>query len=217
MSIRFRITFCNPDVYLCYRQTFYLTKDGKYGKDNILVEMMVNQAELPYYEDKTRGFSVIGMPYKKKEVYMYVLLPRIRMGIENLTACLVPKDIEMIVEKANSNVKELLYVIPKMQLDTKFSLRSTLESFGVRSLFNPVKANFSNIADGVYASDILHKVNLEVNEIGTVAAAATATSINRGGFLNFRVDRPFAFFIYDMPNNVMTFWGIVQRPTPNKQ
>lgn len=177
--------------------------------------MMVNQADIPYYEDKGRGLQAIGMPYKNKEFYMYVVLPKFGVDVQNATTCLTPKDIETIVEK--SKVSEVFYVIPKMKLEAEYNLRHSLETLGARSMFSPTNANFSDIADGIYASQIIHKVFVDVNEIGTTAAAATGTSINRGGYLNFRADRPFFFFIYNVKVGTMAFWGKVQKPTPYNQ
>lgn len=196
------------------RQTFYTNSKGKYGTGSIQVQMMVNEAEIPFYEDKIRGFQAIGIPYKNKEVYMYIVVPRLHLSVTNLTTFFTPKDIETIVEK--SQLAEVFYVIPKMQLDAKFGLRNVFNCIGVRSLFDPIKANFSNSADGIYISEILHKVNMDINEIGTIAAASTSVSMNRGGFINFRADRPFFYFIYNVKVGIMTFWGKIQKPTPWK-
>lgn len=187
---------------------------GKADKRSVLVDMMVNQAEIPYYEDRVRGIQAIGVPYKNKEFYMYAVLPKVGVELQNATACLTPKDIETIVER--SRPADVFYVLPKMKLEAEYDLRGSLEALGARTLFDRATANFSDIAEGVYASQILHKVTVDVNELGTVAAAATTTSINRGGYVNFRADRPFFFFIYNAKVGTMAFWGKVHKPTPHQ-
>lgn len=194
-----------------------MSADGRYGAGSVQVEMMVNEALLPYFEDHTRGFTSIGLPYKNKETYMYIILPTLRKDPTDVTACLSPQIIQYIVKKSLSNVKDVFYVIPKMKLDAKTNLRVPLENLSVRTVFDPRRANFSNLADGIYASDIVHKVDLDVNEIGTTGAAATSTSLNRGGYINFRADRPFIFFIYDTRIGSMTFWGVIRKPTPYRE
>ncbi|XP_065219517.1 leukocyte elastase inhibitor-like [Planococcus citri] len=193
-------------------QPFYLG-DGKDETNTVQVQMMVGQALIPYYEDKEVGYQAIGLPYKNRSVYMYVVLPRQNTSLKQLTTRFMHNDFTNIVEK--SKPSEVFYVMPKMQLENKINLRSPLEYLGVRSLFNPSKANFTNIADAqIYASEILHKVEMDVNEIGTTASAATATTVNRGGYINFRADRPFFLFIYNVKAEVMTFWASIQKPTP---
>ncbi|KAK7604585.1 hypothetical protein V9T40_005771 [Parthenolecanium corni] len=195
-------------------QKFYLGSNGKADKRSVQVEMMVNQAEIPYYEDRSRGLHAIGMPYKNKEFYMYIVLPKFGVEVQNATNSMTPKYIETIVEK--SKMAEVFYVIPKMKLEAEYDLRHSLETLNAKSLFSPTNANFTDIAEGIYASQIIHKVTLDVNEIGTIATTATITNINRGGYVNFRADRPFFFFIYNVKVGTMAFWGKVQKPTPYK-
>lgn len=197
------------------RRPFYLGSDGKFGKESVLVEMMINLAEVLYHENEEIGFQAVGIPYKNKEVYMFVVLPKLNMSLNNLTCRLTSEDIlDIVVNKAVPT--EAFYVIPKMQLDSQIHLREVLRRFNVSSMFDPKTADFSNMADGVYASEILHRVEMDVNEIGTTASAATSTFINRAGRMTFRADRPFLFFIYNRKAGIMTFWGSIKKPTPNK-
>lgn len=194
-------------------QKFYLSSKGKLDKRSVQAQMMVNQAIIPYYEDRSLGLEAIGIPYKHKEFYMYMVLPKIGVDLQNLTNSLEAKDIGTIVEK--SQLAEVFYVVPKMKLQSQFSLRNTLNTLGARTLFDYNSANFSDIGPSIFSSDILHNVIIDVNEIGTIATAATSTSLNRGGYVNFRADRPFFFFIYNVKVGTMVFWGKVQKPTPN--
>lgn len=189
--------------------------DGKYGKESVLVEMMINQAEVLFYNNEQDVYQAMGIPYKNKEVYMFLILPKLNSSLSNLSCRLSPDDLLDIAGHKAKPV-EMFYVVPKMQLESQINLRQVLQRFNVSSMFNPKTANFSNMADGVFASDIIHKVEMDVNEVGTTAAAATSTFINRGGRLTFRADRPFLFFIYNRKMSILTFWGSIKKPTPNK-
>ncbi|XP_067006181.2 leukocyte elastase inhibitor [Anabrus simplex] len=69
---------------------------------------------------------------------------------------------------------------------------------------------------GLYADDAIHRVEIEITETGTVASAVTLLSVTRDGARkNFRLDRPFIFFIRHEPTGLILFWGSVVRPTPN--
>lgn len=67
---------------------------------------------------------------------------------------------------------------------------------------------------GTYISDILHKVQIVVDEIGTVASASTTVTMTRGGLSMFNVNRPFLFFIHHVESDTVVFWGTVHKPTP---
>lgn len=65
-----------------------------------------------------------------------------------------------------------------------------------------------------YISDILHKVQIDINEFGTVASAATVVTITRGGHGTFNLNKPFIFFIHCVETDTTVFWGTVYKPTP---
>jgi serine protease inhibitor len=55
---------------------------------------------------------------------------------------------------------------------------------------------------------------VEVNEVGTEAAAVGTTLIDYfGEFMNFIVDRPFIFFIKHEITGTLLFWGTIVDPT----
>ncbi|XP_012265157.2 serine protease inhibitor 28Dc-like [Athalia rosae] len=63
-------------------------------------------------------------------------------------------------------------------------------------------------------SDIIQQVALEVNESGTEAAAIAGSTINYSGDVkNFKVNRPFLFFIRHEATNAILFWGTIADPT----
>lgn len=62
--------------------------------------------------------------------------------------------------------------------------------------------------------DIIQQVFLEVNEVGTEAAAVGITLVDYSGdFKNFVVDRPFLFFIKHEITGTILFWGTIVDPT----
>jgi serpin B len=87
--------------------------------------------------------------------------------------------------------------------------------------FRP-EADFTPIgASGFHLSDVMHRTRLEVDEEGTVAAAATAVGVAGGisppqtiqpKVLVF--DRPFALILYDRATKAIIFAGVVYDPQP---
>lgn len=77
--------------------------------------------------------------------------------------------------------------------------------------------NSGNLVNpGLYANEVLHKVEMDVTEKGTEAAATTAVLLRRDGNQKKLVaNRPFMFFIRHDPTKLILFWGTVNMPTPN--
>lgn len=66
---------------------------------------------------------------------------------------------------------------------------------------------------GLFAEEVVHKVDLTINEKGTEGGAATAITLNRSGTnVVFRVDVPFMFVIRHDPTHIPLFYGAVFEP-----
>jgi serpin B len=78
-------------------------------------------------------------------------------------------------------------------------------------------ADFTGInpTAGLYISLVQHKAHVEVNEVGTVAAAATGVGISNVSLCegDFRVNQPFIFFIRERFSGTILFMGRVVDPS----
>ena len=108
--------------------------------------------------------------------------------------------------------------LPKFGIETKTDLASTLAALGMPTAFDE-RANFSGIttAEPLEISDVIHQANIDVDEKGTEAAAATAVVIRATGMpaepVTLGVDRPFLFAVRDVPTGTILFLGRVGDPS----
>jgi serpin B len=67
-------------------------------------------------------------------------------------------------------------------------------------------------AKHTWASDVIQRVVIKVNEKGTVAAAASAVGATRGGGgpPQFTVNRPFLFVVFDTRTRMTLFAAKVE-------
>lgn len=196
----------------CFRKPFYIGKQGGKNYNEVVnVDLMVNGAEIPYYADPDRKCTIIGMPYKGNQMTMYVIVPDgdVRTFLDSTTSA----DMEQLVK---STVKRpVIFFLPRMRLQSTLDLVAPLKEMGLKSLFNAHTANLTNIANGVFVNEAVHKVEIDITEEGTVASAATAFTFTRDGSSPVvKVDKPFIFVIHHDETGVILFWGSVIRPTP---
>merc|ERR1719402_2112807 len=93
--------------------------------------------------------------------------------------------------------------MPKFKIEANYDLKPSLTSLGIRQMFTG-QAEFCSISDTPLKVDkVIHKVFMEVNELGTEAAAAVAVSIvplsavvRPTSTIYFTVDRPFLAVLY---------------------
>lgn len=105
--------------------------------------------------------------------------------------------------------------MPKFQADYMVDeLIGLLEDMGLVNAFDSVKAEFPGIGN-VYVSNAAHKAKLEVDELGSRAAAVTEFAVEGTAedivddYVEFVVDRPFLFTIQDKQTGMILFMGQV--------
>ncbi|XP_076833964.1 protein Z-dependent protease inhibitor [Brachyhypopomus gauderio] len=105
--------------------------------------------------------------------------------------------------------------LPKFKMEHVYSMHKILPALGIENVFKNT-ANLTGISQevGLKVSEVLHKALIEVDERGTVAAAATTVGIMGYSMpFTFIVDRPFFFLIYHEATNSLLFMGRVIDPT----
>jgi len=115
--------------------------------------------------------------------------------------------------------KNIQLSLPKFKLEYEKRLNDALVSLGMGIAFNPYIADFSKINANhqLYIDFVLHKTFIDVNEVGTEAAAVTIVAINlesvdEGDTYYFTVDRPFLFAIKERDTKAIVFLGKVMEP-----
>ena len=109
--------------------------------------------------------------------------------------------------------------LPRFKAESHLSLGQTLSTLGMKRAFTG-DSDFTGLSKtpGVFFSDVVHGATVEVDEHGTVAAAATITPFvtaapgERETPVVFRADRPFLFAIRDRRTGALMFLGRVTKP-----
>ncbi|KAJ8711690.1 hypothetical protein PYW08_008644 [Mythimna loreyi] len=198
-----------------------LTHPDCFFRDGICktVAMMELDAELNYaYVENLRAHA-LELPYQGKRYSMMLLVPLDRdagvalirdlpyIGLLQISKLLEPTDV--------------ILTMPKFTVEYSDDLVTALKNMRITSLFTNA-ANLSGIFEdpeaGGYINNMIHKVYMQVDEKGTVAAAASAGMVVPliNNYINLRIDRPFLFFIWDNEKGVVLFEGKIEEPTEYK-
>ncbi|HEY3334882.1 MAG TPA: serpin family protein [Candidatus Limnocylindrales bacterium] len=113
--------------------------------------------------------------------------------------------------------------MPKFGIETKESLSPMLRAMGMSDAFDPSLADFTGMTtqDRLHIGFVVHQANIDVDERGTEAAAATAVGMDTGGCTGplplvertLRLDHPFLFFVRDLQTGAILFMGRVVDPS----
>jgi serpin B len=162
-----------------------------------------------YYEN----LEVLELPYQGEDLSMLILLPR-EGALDSLEASLTLENLTKW--RGDLYEGEMDIYIPKFKFETKYDMGKTLEDMGMPAAFDPKEADFSGM-DGtkdLYIQHVFHQCFVEVNEKGTVAAAATAVVIGvECATPTFYADHPFLFLIQERESGNILFMGRVTDPS----
>ncbi|CAG9783036.1 unnamed protein product [Diatraea saccharalis] len=183
-----------------------------------LVPFMKQKGTFHYMVSDDLGAQILELPYKGNDISMYILLPPYSMkeGVTNIIQNLTPERLAAVVEESYMG-REVIVEIPKFTMERSLPLREILEVVGVGDLFN-ASADFTTLTEqsGVLFDDAVHKAKIQLDEEGTVAAAATAIfgfrSSRPAEPSRFIANFPFVYVIYERPTSSILFMGVYRDP-----
>jgi serpin B len=169
------------------------------------------------------GVKLLALPYAQGGMSMVVILPDETDGLGRVEADLDAARLGGWI--AGGQATKVRLALPKFKTESAFDLNEPLQALGIVSAFSPETADLSGIADvphdRLFVSDTIHKTYIDVDEIGTEAAAATAIMFAAAGMMQrppppppvpFIVDHPFLYLIQDAGTGRILFMGRVTDP-----
>lgn len=159
-----------------------------------------------------KGYQAISLPYGNGSYNLLLVLPADGKSIEETADFM-----DVVFDKLLSSQSPFPYYVecsfPEFKIDSnQISLKELLKSMGITDAFDPILADFSGISNynKMYISSILQKSYVEVNEMGTEAAAVTAAMGTSSADLQpvrIIMDKPFLFCIYEKSSGTILFEG----------
>ena len=185
--------------------------DGARSKN---VPMMKNSHLTAAYRDGG-NFESAELAYEHSGVRMQVLLPK-----PGRTAKAVLEKLDWDALRKLPASADLDLSLPRFTMTFDEKLGKTLKKMGMEIAFKYPGADFTPMGSKLfYIGEVLHKTRLEVDEEGTVAAAATAVIMMPGAGAPVKrekktlvFDRPFVVLMYENTTGSLLFAGLVQEP-----
>jgi serpin B len=162
------------------------------------------------------GSAVAELPYGRRVFNMVVVLPPANVKLNDFV-----KTVDQaawnrwMADLPASGTGEGVLELPRFTLEYEKMLNETLKALGMVDAFDPVRADLSKLTplDDAYISFVKQKTFVKVDEVGTEAAAATATGISvTSAPVPFQVNRPFLVAIRERLSGTILFIGAIGRP-----
>ncbi len=166
------------------------------------------------YRSGTR-FEAAILNYRESGIALYMLLPSRGTSPEQILTEESVEELQVVDESVSLDLS-----MPRFTIDFSSCLKESLTRLGMGIAFQCPGADFSALGSPLFfLGEVIHKTRLEVDEEGTVAAAATVVmetlSAGRPPRVNRRTlvfDRPFAVLLRDRMTGTIIFVGVVYEP-----
>jgi len=184
--------------------------DGK----KIKVPLMSQTEAVPYAE--TEDYQVVRLPYAGRQTAMTIVLPRKPDGLTAVEGKLTAEWFAALSASLKL-VGEIQLALPRFKIEADYELAKPLADLGMALAFSP-QADFGGMSasERLMLSQVVHKAYVDVNEVGTEAAAATGAVMRPTSVpirqKVFRADRPFLFAVEHLPTKSLLFLGRFDGP-----
>ena len=167
-----------------------------------------------FRQGRLTNATVAELPYGGDAFVMTILLPDEGVDIDTFVSALTPATWQAMGNLGDSDVD--LY-LPKFRLAWEDTLNDELKALGMHQAFKPDEARFTRISrsmgDKLYIDFVKQKAFVDVNEVGTEAAAVTVVGIGvTSAPMPVRIDRPFVFAIRERLSGTVLFLGKIVEP-----
>ena len=216
------ISQLSADTVCVLVNTIYFKGDWKEAFDKSLTSKGVFKAADGEKHVDFMHHSKLKCGYLEAESFVYLAIPyqggAVKFVIQMRGDGVIgDSDYNNVVSAANKNEEKCDVKIPKFKASFKTQLNDILKTLGVNGIFKS-SPDFQKISDqSIAVSEVIHQAFIQVDEVGTEAAAATVIVMARSMEMPrptpvFVADRPFQYHIVDTTNNLVLFSGSISEP-----
>jgi serine protease inhibitor len=180
------------------------------GGSEVSAELMHQTGPFAYAAGTLHGssFQAVRIPYGQGRLSMLIVLPEAGASVSSFVAEMTIADLTGVIAQLQQSSVSI--ALPRFSASYGTSLIGALTSLGMGIAFGP-SADFSALAPGFSVNVVVHKTVVEVDETGTVAAAATGIgdSLAIPQQYTMTMDHPFFYAIQDDKTGELLFIGIL--------
>jgi serine protease inhibitor len=178
------------------------------------MQLMHQTGSFTYAAGSLHGsnFQALRIPYGEGRLSMLIILPGAGANLANFVAGITIDDLNGVIAQLEPSV--VTVALPRFTASYGTSLTGALASMGMGIAFGP-SADFSALAPGFSVNVVEHKTVVEVDETGTVAAAATGIGDTDAMPQQYTItmDHPFFYAIRDDKTGELLFIGVLMNPS----
>lgn len=206
-SLYFKPDFVNP-FSLDQIETSYFTDDRARCKE--LVVMMAQRNNFHWADLPELDCTMLELACRKSSVVMQILLPNKNDGLERAERGLDNFSPQLTFSRRKS-LCEVALRLPAFKFNKIYNMKKPLTNLGLKDIFDD-EANYKPMMNdhNLTLSKLLQIVRVDV--VPKVGAESVPLAGGGVDVIEFDVDRPFLFFIYDTNTEMVLAQGRIVNP-----
>jgi len=162
------------------------------------------------------GYRAVQLPFKTS-ASMTIIVPD---NMSSFVAGLTAAQLATIGRQLSGYDVDL--TLPKFSAESRVDLADVLTAMGMPTAFNANSADLSGLTldEQLYIQHVIHEANINVDENGVIASAATVVIGEAGAAgpgslpsVTFHIDKPFLYFIQERSTGAILFMGRIDDPS----
>ncbi|XP_021508077.1 serpin B5 [Meriones unguiculatus] len=156
--------------------------------------------------------KIIELPFQNKHLSMLIVLPKDvedeSTGLEKIEKQLSPDTLLQWTNPSTMANAKVKLSLPKFKVEKTIDPKASLESLGLKNLFDENTSDFSGMSEtkGVSLSNVIHRVCLEITEDGGESIEVPGSRILQHKD-EFNADHPFIYLIRHNKTRNIIFFG----------
>ncbi|MFY7842421.1 MAG: serpin family protein [Rhabdochlamydiaceae bacterium] len=182
---------------------------------NCEIDMMNQLCSFAYFENEKIQAVILPFEQKKNEessFHLVLILPAVGLEIIDFYKDLTSEPFKKFL---NNPIKKMVDLrLPKNTISSDASLNDLLTNPSLQSY---LKSRLPDDLETIAPSSVFYQSLLQMNEHGCCVRATkrlpnVSTLLPGEDVINFHLNRPFLFFIFDKKNNMVFLEGVVNNP-----
>ncbi|XP_063239511.1 serpin B6-like [Bacillus rossius redtenbacheri] len=223
----------SPDVVLVLANAVYfkspwrhpfsrsMTSNGTFSRlagSEVTAPFMQLGKLLQAGEDPSRGVKWVRLPFVDGGFQMIIVVPNEKRGLARVLTDLTHEDVKMFTQTGDLRFARVK--VPRFKIDSNINLVPSLRELGVTDIFEAQLADLRGVSPcgGLVVSRVLQKADMDVDEEGATASAATVVEMERKSSIphfnpiTIEADHPFLALIADEKGSPI-FVAVVEDPS----
>ncbi|XP_031332113.1 cell wall protein DAN4-like isoform X2 [Photinus pyralis] len=184
--------------------------NGRIREPNI--NFMTYDTVLPFRYISYLNALALTFPLDSTKYYLLLVLPIDETGIDILVDNIISTTLKQII--SNLQPTRVKATIPSFTLKGYVVLTPTLQKMGIKTIFEPRRADFSRLTDdkNIYVTNIEQAITVTIRNYVDPSTLHNDENYHHRGPVVFNADHPFLYFVMDSQIHVALMAGKIVNP-----